>query len=341
MIKYKNIKNNTLCLSALCMLAIPTIVSAHGKHGYILDKSEKSIVVSSSGDCWQTTGWKSGDALPECGGKVLDTDNDGVPDNQDKCPTTPVNAPVNISGCQVDSDRDGVFDQFDQCLKTPPNTRVAQNGCALVVNNDSDNDGVMNQNDRCPTTPVGVSVDATGCNNDNDADGVLNQNDQCPTTKTGVTVDATGCNADWDNDGVNNSYDRCANTPANTRVNNVGCALERKLVLKDVEFPTNSSVLNAQYKAILDSVYNQLQPYMNVVKTIKVKGFTDSRGAAKYNLHLSKRRAKSVKDYLIGKGIPASLIQSSGYGKENPIANNDTSVGRAKNRRVEIHLDYK
>jgi OOP family OmpA-OmpF porin len=74
---------------------------------------------------------------------------------------------------------------------------------------------------------------------------------------------------------------------------------------------------------------------------IHLEGHTDDRGPAEDNFHLSKRRAESVKTYLVSKGIKADLITAEGKGETSPIASNDTYEGRAKNRRVDIALSIR
>ena len=71
---------------------------------------------------------------------------------------------------------------------------------------------------------------------------------------------------------------------------------------------------------------------------LNVLGFTDSKGAASYNLRLSQVRADAVANYLIRQGVNANRVVSQGRGESNPIASNSTANGRAKNRRVEIIL---
>jgi OOP family OmpA-OmpF porin len=71
---------------------------------------------------------------------------------------------------------------------------------------------------------------------------------------------------------------------------------------------------------------------------IRVEGHTDSRGSDSYNQNLSEERAASVRQYLIGRGVSASRIQSKGFGEQRPIEDNTTKAGRAANRRVEIHI---
>ena len=65
-----------------------------------------------------------------------------------------------------------------------------------------------------------------------------------------------------------------------------------------------------------------------------MQGFTDSIGSEAYNLKLSQRRADSVRQYLVDKGVPASRLDAVGKGEGSPIADNATAEGRAQNRRV-------
>jgi OOP family OmpA-OmpF porin len=90
---------------------------------------------------------------------VADSDNDGVPDNLDKCPNTPAGVAVDKDGCPLDSDKDGVPDYLDKCPDTPAGVAVDKDGCPL----DSDKDGVPDYLDKCPGTPAGVAVDKDGC----------------------------------------------------------------------------------------------------------------------------------------------------------------------------------
>jgi outer membrane protein OmpA-like peptidoglycan-associated protein len=69
---------------------------------------------------------------------------------------------------------------------------------------------------------------------------------------------------------------------------------------------------------------------------LEVDGYTDSIGSEDYNLKLSDHRAEGVRDYLVGQGIGPDNVASKGYGKDNPVASNDTAAGRQKNRRVEM-----
>jgi outer membrane protein OmpA-like peptidoglycan-associated protein len=71
---------------------------------------------------------------------------------------------------------------------------------------------------------------------------------------------------------------------------------------------------------------------------ILIEGHTDNVGARALNLDLSKRRAKAVLEYLVGKGIDRKRLRSQGFGFDRPIAPNTTPLGRAKNRRVEFRL---
>ena len=69
-----------------------------------------------------------------------------------------------------------------------------------------------------------------------------------------------------------------------------------------------------------------------------ISGHTDSRGSSTYNQELSQRRAQSVVDYLLKKGIDAERLKSKGFGESKPIAPNDTKSGRLQNRRVEMKV---
>jgi len=90
----------------------------------------------------------------------------------------------------LDSDNDGVIDSIDKCPSTPPGVAVNGMGCPR----DDDGDGVMNSLDKCPRTPRGVAVNAMGCALDDDNDGVPNHMDQCPnTTDKRAMIDAKGC----------------------------------------------------------------------------------------------------------------------------------------------------
>jgi OOP family OmpA-OmpF porin len=68
----------------------------------------------------------------------------------------------------------------------------------------------------------------------------------------------------------------------------------------------------------------------------EIQGHTDSQGAAGYNQDLSERRANSVREYLIQKGVNASQLTAKGYGESSPVADNSTEIGRLQNRRVEL-----
>jgi len=88
-----------------------------------------------------------------------------------------------------DSDCDGVVDEIDECPGTPLGVAVDARGCPL----DTDGDGVPDYLDKCPGTPKGVKVDSSGCPLDTDGDGVPDYLDKCPGTPKGARVDTEGC----------------------------------------------------------------------------------------------------------------------------------------------------
>ncbi|ACL72552.1 OmpA/MotB domain protein [Thioalkalivibrio sulfidiphilus HL-EbGr7] len=102
-------------------------------------------------------------------------------------------------------------------------------------------------------------------------------------------------------------------------------------------FAINSAAISPQGRAELDQLVSDLARLDNV-QNIHVVGHTDNTGAADYNMDLSKRRAESVKAYLVEKGIRADLITTEGRGITQPVASNATTEGRAQNRRVEITI---
>jgi outer membrane protein OmpA-like peptidoglycan-associated protein len=104
----------------------------------------------------------------------------------------------------------------------------------------------------------------------------------------------------------------------------------------NITFVTAGHDLNADFYKVLDSVVIVLQEFN---KTIIVSaGHTDSRGSDEYNQGLSERRANSVAQYLLSRGVVEARIDSVGFGESNPIADNGTAEGRSLNRRVELSL---
>jgi len=89
----------------------------------------------------------------------VDSDGDGVYDNEDRCPGTPSGVEVDAVGCPLDTDGDGVYDYLDKCPGTPSGVEVDAVGCPL----DTDGDGVYDYQDKCPGTPKGAHVDDRGC----------------------------------------------------------------------------------------------------------------------------------------------------------------------------------
>jgi OOP family OmpA-OmpF porin len=104
----------------------------------------------------------------------------------------------------------------------------------------------------------------------------------------------------------------------------------------DAFFDFDKSVLKPEAKSKLDDLVSKLAP-INLEVIIAV-GHTDAIGSDAYNDKLSVRRAESVKAYLVSKGIEPNRVYTEGKGKKQPVADNKTAEGRAKNRRVEIEV---
>ena len=111
---------------------------------------------------------------------------------------------------------------------------------------------------------------------------------------------------------------------------------EKVTFAADAFFDFDKSVLKPEGRAKLDDLVSKMSG-LNLEVIIAV-GHTDSVGTDSYNQRLSIRRAEAVKSYLVGKGVEKNRVYTEGKGEKQPVADNKTAEGRAKNRRVEIEV---
>ena len=287
--------------------------------------------------------------LPEFYG-CPDTDGDGIADKDDMCPEIPGIA--EFYGCP-DSDGDGIADKDDLC---PNKAGLAKfRGCP-----DTDGDGIQDSEDECPT----IAGTVKGCP-DKDGDGIADKNDKCP--DVAGMAKFRGC-PDTDGDGFPDSEDDCPSAAGKIKgcpdtdgdgiidkndkcptvfgvVSNNGCPEVKEEVkavltqaMEGVYFDTNSAKIKKESYKILNNVVKVMND--NPTYKLQIDGHTDNRGNDAFNLQLSKDRAKSVREFLIMKGISANRLASEGFGETMPKATNDTAAGRAKNRRVEFTVKF-
>ncbi|ORU91619.1 MAG: haloacid dehalogenase [Cycloclasticus sp. symbiont of Bathymodiolus heckerae] len=178
-------------------------------------------------------------------------------------------------------------------------------------------------------------LDKAGVEPDTDNDGVVDSRDECPNSPEGAVVGKNGCTADSDGDGVADYKDQCPDSAPGAKVNALGCA--KALVLDGVNFHTGSAELTESAKAILLPIAVAHHTHHADVSLV-VSGHTDSVGSVAYNQSLSERRAASVRAFMITHGCDAAKLPTKGYGESKAVADNGTSAGRAKNRRVELNV---
>lgn len=316
---------------------------------------------------WQ---WTAGLDFLIGGGK--DTDGDGINDNRDQCITDAEDFDgfADADGCpDDDNDGDGIADTIDAC---PTGDDAAEDfdgfadedGCPEL---DNDEDGILDEEDRCPVDAGKAS--AQGCP-DEDEDGIADGADSCPTlagpaelqgcpdTDGDTVVDpedecvdvpgpvaSFGC-PDGDEDLVPDFRDECPDEKANEGINpkrSDGCpsrvfvSLDGITITEKVYFNSGRATIQSRSYGLLNDVATTLNAYPEILK-IEVQGHTDSQGNDDSNMTLSQNRASAVVLYLSEHGVDASRLVAQGYGETEPVDTNDTSAGRANNRRVQFKI---
>jgi outer membrane protein OmpA-like peptidoglycan-associated protein len=217
-----------------------------------------------------------------------------------------------------DTDGDGIPDDIDACPTEPEDHKDPDPNDGCPAPSDRDGDGIPDQFDKCPDDPE-------------DKDGIQDQ-DGCP------EVDA-------DQDGIPDTKDACPREPGQPDPDpkKNGCPKFIKLegssvrVLQQVHFATGSATIEPDSFPMLGEIVSLLKANPSI-KRMRIEGHTDNRGNADMNLDLSKRRAASVRTWLVQHGIEDPRLESEGYGLTRPIESNDTEEGRLANRRVEFKI---
>jgi outer membrane protein OmpA-like peptidoglycan-associated protein len=217
-----------------------------------------------------------------------------------------------------DSDGDGYPDSIDKCPHQKEDGKPPDPTDGCPGGSDRDHDGIPDSADACPDQPEdkdGVQ-DEDGCpETDADSDGIPDVEDKCPTEA-----------------GVRSADPAKVGCPGLTQVNENG----EVQLLKPIEFEYGKAVIKEVSFPILDEVLALMKARPSV--RMGVSGHTDNRGALDLNMRLSRDRAAACKNYLINHGIAASRLESQGFGPKQPIADNGTDEGRARNRRVDFKI---
>jgi outer membrane protein OmpA-like peptidoglycan-associated protein len=104
--------------------------------------------------------------------------------------------------------------------------------------------------------------------------------------------------------------------------------------MSDVLFDFNQATLKPGAKLRLAKISGIILAYPDL--KLEIDGFTDNKGTPQYNMTLSDKRAKAVRDFLVGQGVGTDAVMTKGFGESNPVASNATPAGRQQNRRVEL-----
>jgi outer membrane protein OmpA-like peptidoglycan-associated protein len=115
--------------------------------------------------------------------------------------------------------------------------------------------------------------------------------------------------------------------------------VDKKFVLENILFDFNRATFDMAYTEELKNVLAMLRKYENI--QVEIRGHTDFIGSDEYNIALSDARARAVKKYLVERGVQEYRISTRGMGKSQPIAPNDTELGRRLNRRTEVVITQK
>ncbi len=220
---------------------------------------------------------------------------------------------------------------------------------------DRDGDGIFDVDDECPDAPEDRDgfEDDDGCPDvDNDGDGILDIDDGCPDEAEDRDrwEDADGCpDVDNDNDKILDVDDACPNDPENYNDNEDedGCPDGDKVlvrlkrgqieILERVHFAYDSDRILPRSYPLLDNVARVIKEHSEI-DAVRVEGHTDADGSEQYNLNLSDRRSRSVRTYLIEAGVERDRLEAKGFGESQPIADNRSEEGKARNRRVEFRI---
>ena len=213
----------------------------------------------------------------------------------------------------ADSDGDGIADGVDKCPEVPEqkNGIDDDDGCPEI---DTDRDGVLGSADKCPSEPEDKDGDEDddGCPDvDGDKDGVADANDQCPD-------ELETMNSYKDSDG-------CPDTIPPSLAKYVG-------TIKGIVFKSGSARLASSSKSILAAAAKVFVKYPDA--RLEIQGHTDNSGARQANIDLSQKRAESVRNYLVSKGVGKSQLVARGYGPDKPKSETDDQ----ENRRVDFML---
>ena len=311
-------------------------------------------------------GFDDADGCPD-----LDNDGDGLVDPRDRCPDASeiFNGVLDGDGCPdrgLDADDDGVDDAVDLCPWEPED-----------LDGERDWDGCPEQTwvsrpASLPETPVQVVVPAVLTveapapvlelpaegepkvallpslphGHDADGDGIVAYDDDCPWDAEDMDgfEDGDGCpELDDDADGITDADDGCPRDAetVNSYEDEDGCpdevpvpVVEVSGVVRGIRFASGSARLLSSSRPVLGEVADALKADPGL--RLEVAGHTDSVGDHARNVELSQERAQSVADELVGMGVASSRLTVRGHGPDEPIETNDTSAGRAANRRVEL-----
>jgi OOP family OmpA-OmpF porin len=247
-----------------------------------------------------------------------------------------------------DRDADGYPDPADHCPEAAETYNGFEDADGCPDDPDTDGDGLSDAQDPCPVAAEDVDqyLDGDGCPEvDNDLDGLDDAKDTCPTEPEDPEgyEDTDGCpDLDNDRDEVPDLEDECPNTPGQKTAAPMGCPLNSLVVVTDCEvkitqqihFETGKDKIRSESFPILDAVVEVLENNSDI--KLQVQGHTDDVGTNKNNLDLSTRRAASVRKYLVSRGVSVERLDSTGFGEEVPLVENNSTENRALNRRVQF-----